>query len=710
MNTRNKLSFSHGARLVRAAVLVSVLIGAVLLSVAPAVYAQTAGGTTIQNRAVASYSDGAETYTTISNQVTITVALVSGLAITPDDGANPLVISGQTSVDFSFTVTNTSNFATQVRFLTGGASIQLSGPATVQAAVIDANNNGLDGTDADIKNNAADVLSAAIAPDATITVIVRVDVNAAAAASDTINVTLGDAAAGAPTFDNQPANSSIAEVRTSSGASAPVNNESEARGNISTTVQSDAQLRLALNAPAGPIALGSDITYTFSLENTGQREALAQTLAGAPAGFNTGLFVLAPVPVGTTFNSIPAPPAGVTLLYSTSPLANDPLSALTTWTTTAPAANTVTRVAYNVGATLAVAATVNNLQMVVTVNSNINASIPIYQIGDALARNQVNSGITDQSGDAVTNKGDGNANFDEPRLSVDPVSATQGFQLPTTLLTSGAVLIGPSGQPAAVGPTNFNTDYTNKTVSAAIVAGLGFGDTTATAATVDFINTIRNTGNANDSFTLTAPTVPPGFTVAISIDGTNFTTVSGGGSVVVPVNFGQDVNITVRITAPGGTAVLTADGFITVIHAVSANTPASANDTINRLYTGFIRLQKSATVINGTGIGAATDAVPGAEIEYVITYSNIATAGGTNNVTLTASSLLISEDGNAAPNNWGTTTTQVLSPAPADSAGGTITDGTTNGAVTATTTFLKDSVVSLGPGSSGTFTFRRRIN
>ena len=148
----------------------------------------------------------------------------SGLAITPDAGAVPNVVAGQTNVDFTFTVTNSGNYATLVRFLASGASVQLSGPATVQKAVIDVNSNGIDAGDTDILTNGADVLSASVARNATLTVIVRVNINAAAAAGSTINIKLGDAATGGPTFDNQTANNSANEVRTSvpGGTTAPV--------------------------------------------------------------------------------------------------------------------------------------------------------------------------------------------------------------------------------------------------------------------------------------------------------------------------------------------------------------------------------------------------------------------------------------------------------------------------------------------------------
>ncbi|HEX8476650.1 MAG TPA: hypothetical protein VF666_21815 [Pyrinomonadaceae bacterium] len=694
-----------GAFLWRATLLLALTCAALV----PAVQAQTAGGTQIQNRASATYSDGSNNYSTVSNLVTITVANVSGLTITPDNpasGSNPSVVSGETNVDFSFTVTNSSNFATQVRFLQSGASLQVFGPGTIQAAVIDLGTPGMNAGDTDIfTNNAGDVLSASVARNASIIVIVRVNISAAANPGDVINVRLGDTLTGATTYDNQPVTNSANEVRTASGASAPVNGESEARGDASAIVQADARIQLSLNAPAGPVALGSNITYTWGIQNlnTAQRPATAQTLAGAPAGSNSGIFVVAPVPVGTTFVSV-TPPAGVTVLYSNSALSNDPLSAATVWSTTAPAG--VTRVAFNVGNSLAIGASVTNMQMVVQINTNANASTPIYEIGDAFARNSVSAGMTDQSGDSIANKGDGNANFNEPRFGVDAATPTQGFQLPTLLTQVGNVLLGPNGFPDAVGPTNNNDDFTNRSVSPAVIAGLGFGDPIGSATFVDFTNTIRNSGNANDTFALTAPTVPPGFTVQVShpsINGGTFTAIpTSGTSLTLALNFGQDTNIVVRVTAPVNTAVL--NGFATTIRATSGVTNTNYNETINRLYTGFLRLTKSSSIVGG---GAA---VPGATVEYVITYANISTGGGTNCPILTASNIVISEDGNAAPNNWATYTTQVIVPLPADP-GGAITDGNTNGAVTAATSFLKDTVSgNLLPGASGTFTFRRRIN
>ena len=128
---------------------------------------QTAGGTQISNQASASYSDGnGGSYDTVSNTVIVTVANVSGLAITPDAGVNPTVVPGQTAVLFSFNVTNTGNFSDQVRFLASGASVYLGvgSPATITRAVIDVDGSGtINAGDTDINTNGADVLSASIA-------------------------------------------------------------------------------------------------------------------------------------------------------------------------------------------------------------------------------------------------------------------------------------------------------------------------------------------------------------------------------------------------------------------------------------------------------------------------------------------------------------------------------------------------------------------
>src|SRR5438876_11047748 len=140
-NRRTFLSMSAIARLIPALAMVCALSAQST--------AQTPGGTTISNQASATYSDGTNSYSTVSNTVTVTVSNVSGLAITPDAGSNPTVVAGQTGVLYNFTVTNTGNFTDQVRFLTGSAT--LVGPGTITRLVIDVDNSSTtNGGDTDI--------------------------------------------------------------------------------------------------------------------------------------------------------------------------------------------------------------------------------------------------------------------------------------------------------------------------------------------------------------------------------------------------------------------------------------------------------------------------------------------------------------------------------------------------------------------------------
>ncbi len=288
--------------------------------------------------------------------------------------------------------------------------------------------------------------------------------------------------------------------------------------------------------------------------------------------------------------------------------------------------------------------------------------------------------------------------------------------LPTLIAKLGAVLNGPNGFPAATGPTNTtNDDFTNKSVNTGI-AGIPPGGNTNASGVVNFTNTVQNTGNADDIYTLTVTnfaSLPAATVIVITTPNGTVTVNSGNQAGSVPINVARNstANYTVQVTLPSGQPVLT--GFDVVLRATSTNTPASVNNTIDRTYPGFVRLVKQTPVqvINGTGNGGPNDAVPGAVIVYSIAYNNVTggNGAGANNGLLTASNVVISEDGSAGTNNWGATTTMVLVPAPSDSNGGTVTDGATNGAVTAATNFLRDTIATLAPGASGTFTFRRTI-
>src|SRR6184192_3626806 len=159
-------------------VAVRVLIAlAIVLALSAQSTAQTPSGTTISNQASATYSDGTNSFSTISNTVTVTVSNVSGLAITPDAGSTSSVVAGQTAVLYNFTVTNTGNFTDQVRFLASGASVRVVGPGTITRAVVDVDgSSSINAGDTDIKTNGADVISANIVQNASIHVLVEASI------------------------------------------------------------------------------------------------------------------------------------------------------------------------------------------------------------------------------------------------------------------------------------------------------------------------------------------------------------------------------------------------------------------------------------------------------------------------------------------------------------------------------------------------------
>ena len=264
----------------------------------------------------------------------------------------------------------------------------------------------------------------------------------------------------------------------------------------------------------------------------------------------------------------------------------------------------------------------------------------------------------------------------------------------------GAVLNGPSGQPGAIGPgPSNNTDYTNQAV-----------DPTATNTPVVFTNTLQNTGNAPDTFVITAPTVPAGSLVEISFDGgLTYAPIATGGTPnagVTSPSVAPLVPLTykTRVTLPTGATPLT--GYDTALTATSVTTPTSSNTTIDRIYAGYLQMVKTATVANATGVGGLTDPVPGAVITYIITYTNIATAPvGIGNVNLDALAVVITEDGDAAPNNWAPNTNHVA--LPIDSRAGVVVTSASTGAV-ANGKYV-DTVGTVPAGQSGILTILRTI-
>ncbi|MEO1400328.1 MAG: hypothetical protein AAFV72_03630 [Cyanobacteria bacterium J06635_1] len=248
------------------------------------------------------------------------------------------------------------------------------------------------------------------------------------------------------------------------------------------------------------------------------------------------------------------------------------------------------------------------------------------------------------------------------------------------------LLNGPDGSPDAVGPTGTNDDFTNK--SAPFSGG--------NPPLVAFTNTVENGSDQDGWVTLTPiapqnPTDLPSTTTAtiIAPDGTRTTftydntglgtwTKTSGPDVVVPIraddtvpgagddqfDYGVEVNLE-------GVGIAELDSYpVPILATFDSITNGqdgavdSQNITIDRVYTGFLELVKTAQVVQGDGPPVSGNPAPGNYIRYRVTYTNISeTEVGTmqGNVLLTASDLAILEDGTeracdysvlTTANNW----------------------------------------------------------
>ncbi|MBE9028861.1 hypothetical protein IQ266_03680 [filamentous cyanobacterium LEGE 11480] len=352
--------------------------------------------------------------------------------------------------------------------------------------------------------------------------------------------------------------------------------------------------------------------------------------------------------------------------------------------------------------------------------------------------------------------------------------------------TASAVQNGPENAPDAVGPTSVDDDFTNKS---SLVPPDTAPGSTLDPAPVAFTNTVKNAGTDAGELKLEPkapadPTdLPDGTTVTVTYgadsvsyeyNGGNFAIVSsttGGTPITIP-NFDPNdtINYGVEVNLPADTPLSTdaADtepekGFPVPIVASIDNYTTDANndgvkdggndgavdatnETIDRVYTGFLKMLKESRILPGSGPAPATadttfstdekNPSPGNIIEYRISYTNISEAqAGTGNVLLNASNVQIVEDGTLSTvlgdgkNNWaldndsdGKLDTSNIVGSASDSGASTITffngkPATSAGADQTGTTFSTDvtkyvnTITGLvAPAEQRTFTFQRKMN
>jgi hypothetical protein len=395
-------------------------------------------------------------------------------------------------------------------------------------------------------------------------------------------------------------------------------------------------------------------------------------------------------------------------------------------------------------------------------------------VPDALPPTSVDDGYIDTPGSPETGVDTGNNN------SGDGSTGGEANVFTVQAPVASAVLNGPQNKPDATGPSGLtNDDFTNK--SSLVPAGTSPGSTLDPSA-VAFTNTISNSGTNPGTITLapTQPTnkldLPNGTQVTITYASSSaiytydqatgtFTTAST--PITIPnVAPGATVNYGVEVNLPTGTPLSTDTipnyagdtefGFpVPITASINAGGTISTNTTIDRVYTGFLKLVKMSRVLPGTGpaVGTGQDdfestpafngidpnsgvtdvsrnPAPGNIIEYQIRYKNISDAqSGTGNVILNADKVVITEDGTLSPNNWakdndtsgqidtsnivgsakdsGASTIQFYSGNPASTSGIDQT-GTTVG--TDVTKYINTVTVQVAPGIQRTFTFQRKVN
>ena len=789
-------------RLLLATVLFGGVFEGILTDGGPARAAGTAAGTAISNTASATYNDpnnAGQALNATSNTVSVTVAEVAGLSAggaavtdtTPGHANN--ILPGDT-VNYDFTVTNIGNGANAIT-LPGAATV--TGPGTAGALQY-----STDGGAHFTNIPAGGVATSAIPANGTVLVRVPITVAASAATGDVIKVLLGDTGANDNNTDTQniaDPTPSAADVHTNSTTAQNGLREASAfqNGTVGTQPQALAVLLLTRTGFAqGAVPAADTLTYGLGLNvnnsvptGAGASHALAAAdLAAAPLTVNgasaPSVLIANAIPAGTTLTGTPTAPSGWTVVYTTTPTSTVAESAA--WTTAAPTdLTTVTRVGFIAPGPVTRGTTLTGFAYTVTTTgASATAPTPVNNIAQLFGQTSgdaTNALVYDESGDQSPSlfNDDGSRGGSTPTNGVaapgtdgtdagnnDTGTGPGGEDNVYTVSPAGVVMNGPNGQPGATGPNGSNDDFSN--LSTPVPPGTPPG-TLITPAAVTFTNTLQNPGAAPISGnTLLLPQPPaaiPGGAAADLPVGTHLTLAYGGASAVygydgahwalasgtaisIPsMAAGATLSYTATVQLPANTPLSTdtSKGFpVPILANVDANgngvpDPGEpSNMTIDRLYTGFLQVTKSARIVAADGTTVIQDysagpssanIQPGRYIDYKITYTNVSSApAGTGSTVLNAGSAVIIEDGTVGGNNWALDqdgngildTSNVLGSA-VDSGGGVITfynggppaPGTDRSGTTAATDVTKyvDTISgSLAPGTPRTFTFRRRIN
>lgn len=494
----------------------------------------------------------------------------------------------------------------------------------------------------------------------------------------------------------------------------------------------------------------------------------------------TRILVSDAIPVGTHLASVATPPAGWTVVYttdSTSINANDAL-----WTTVQPTnINLVTRVGFINSGSIPTGANVTGFSFQVVTNNISTAATTatidnIAQLFGQSAGNSSANLVYDESGDQspsnynddgspgsnLPNNGVANTTLQGRDTNNDNTGTGIGGEVNSFTLVLTSILNGPNLRSEAAGPTDNNDDFTN--ASALIPVNTAPGST-IDPAPVSFLNTVSIPTSTllNDVALVPVPPANPSdlpagtkvyltyltTTAAYTYTNGRFTLDSALAIKLPTLGLGVPIDYQVVVDLPAGTALSTdtAKGFPVPIRAFIDSTGGplgiggngtfdpgeTYNDTIDRVYTGFLKLVKESRILKGTGpdIKAGDETfsstgkipAPGNIIEYRVTYTNISSpqVGSNNNVILNIAGIILTENGRAGSNNWardndnnGVVDTSHVFQAANDPNGiVTYLDASVSVADALgvnVTTYIDTITGPLRPGQAGTFSFQRKIN
>lgn len=603
-------------KLYRPLVVAALAVSGSFQLLSPVLAEGTLAGTSIVNRATATYNDGTTNFNTISNTVTVTVAEVAGL-IVADAGFNDTnggSIATNDTVTFDFLVTNTGNASSYV-FVPGSANLATQGGTISSVQVVEVNGAAITPADVDPVGSSTQGLAGvgAIAPDGNFRVRVTMTVTAVNA-GDPISVqfgnTLDNTIAPATGTQNQQniadtsdSASALSDLRTINVDTVPaVNGEREAAAfrSVQLSTAPDrplAQTTILLNSTTGqgvdPDSAADDtVTYNlnFTVNNNplpgfpaGDLEGTTITLNGTQAN---RILVSTLVPDNTVWNGQPiTAPAGWTVVYSTSPASSGSNPLNVNWTTTAPAdTTTVERIGfiYDAGAngSLPPGTSVSGFQFT-TITTGLDPAAGgtvanLAQIFGETFGDATNGLVFDESGDQNANNYPDSGPTATPNVSsfnpaihtgaANPADPDPGNNSGTgpdgesnvrtlTVLppAAGALLNGPNGAPNALGPTNINDDFTN--VAATVpVAQLGNQGTPSDPNAVTITNTVRNNLSTTNLDTVTLLPVAP--SAALAYSGTGVF----GDNAALPNGTSVVISYTDPATGVTQTATYTYDG------------------------------------------------------------------------------------------------------------------------------------------------------